>query len=215
MNIKYILARIDERQAALGMTDRALSLAVGSADLIRNWRRAAREGKNPRIAHENLLAVADRLGVSPDWMSGETASDTAPPPQLAESATPYRLDITPPKPEDDPATAALRAVFGTSAVKPATLRIHTDHPEFGLVAGDLAVVDLARPPRIGEIAVASLYDDKLGVSTSIFVRVATPWLLPGRTHGASAPIAHDDPDIALRYPVIGVIRGAAQRSGET
>lgn len=215
MNIKHILARIDECQAERGMTDRALSLAVGSADLIRNWRRAARDGKNPRIAHENLLAVAERLGVSPEWLSGETATAPPTPAQLAESATPYRLDVTPPKPDDDQATAALRAIFGPAAVKPATLRIHTESPEFGLAAGDLAVVDLARPPRIGEIAVASLYDDELGASTSIFVRVATPWILPSRTHASGAPIAHDDPAIALRYPVIGVIRGAALQDGKT
>jgi transcriptional regulator with XRE-family HTH domain len=69
MKLLEILLRIDQRQAELGLTDRALSVkATGSTDLIRNWRRTAADGKTASANHASLEKVAKALDVSLDWL---------------------------------------------------------------------------------------------------------------------------------------------------
>ena len=70
-----ILARIDQaRQGADGkpLSDQAISsLATGKprGDLIRNWRRAVKDGRETSARLDTLGAVADVLGVSKEWLA--------------------------------------------------------------------------------------------------------------------------------------------------
>lgn len=70
-----ILGRIDEaRQLPDGrrLSDQAISsLATGKprGDLIRNWRRAVREGRETSARLDSLGAVAEVLGVSKEWLA--------------------------------------------------------------------------------------------------------------------------------------------------
>jgi len=65
MEMMKILDRIDARLAELGLTAAAASrIASGSPDLIRNWRRAAKDGKDPGITLTKLAQVANALEVS-------------------------------------------------------------------------------------------------------------------------------------------------------
>lgn len=69
MDIKGILDRIDAVTERTGDSDRAVSLRAGlSADAIRNWRRAQREGRDAGANKRSVEAIAHALGVSPDWI---------------------------------------------------------------------------------------------------------------------------------------------------
>jgi phage repressor protein C with HTH and peptisase S24 domain len=74
MDLKGILDRIDAVTEKTGDTDRAVSLRAGlSADAVRNWRRAAREGRDAGANKRTVEALANALGVNPDWL--ETGVD--------------------------------------------------------------------------------------------------------------------------------------------
>jgi SOS-response transcriptional repressor LexA len=65
-NLKnMILRRIDERLAALSLSDRSASLASGAGpDLIRDWRR------NPALPRlDSLAALATPLQTRPEWLA--------------------------------------------------------------------------------------------------------------------------------------------------
>lgn len=69
MEIKDILDRIGLMQDRSGDSDRAVSLRAGlSADAIRNWRRAYREGRDAGINRRSIDAIATAMGVSPEWL---------------------------------------------------------------------------------------------------------------------------------------------------
>jgi hypothetical protein len=90
MKLEEVLNRIDAVAAPRNLSDRELSLAAGgSPDLIRNWRRAVKEGKEARGARpRSIEAIARELGVSGDWLmsgvgelSGRVAVETLSPRQ--------------------------------------------------------------------------------------------------------------------------------------
>lgn len=72
-----ILARIDERLAALGLTDNAASIRAGKPDAIRNARRAANSPNRQGITLATLEALAAALETDVAWLAdGRTASNT-------------------------------------------------------------------------------------------------------------------------------------------
>lgn len=81
-----ILDRILQKLKDLGMSPRDASISSGhSADLIRNWQRARREGRPfPGKAHM-LASLAPVLGVTPEWlMQGDLR-------EMAEDAEPFAM----------------------------------------------------------------------------------------------------------------------------
>lgn len=72
--IKDILTRIDQSRPIVDgkpMSDQQISnLATGNpkSDLIRNWRRAVRDGKPSSARLDSLDSVAHVLGVSAEWL---------------------------------------------------------------------------------------------------------------------------------------------------
>lgn len=71
--IEEILARIEERLSALGMSATAASRASGLGDdAIRNMRRAIGHENRPGVSTNTIVALAKTLKVSVGWlMSGE------------------------------------------------------------------------------------------------------------------------------------------------
>ncbi len=64
-----VLTRIDQRQHALVLSDRATSLAAGlSADALRNIRRQFREGDQSGLREETKRGLARALLTSVDWL---------------------------------------------------------------------------------------------------------------------------------------------------
>ena len=83
--MKDILARIDERQADLGITDRALSIAAEmSSDGVRNWRRRVKRGETVSASMANLVAVALVLDVPTEWLV-EGRGQSIPDPEIRAS----------------------------------------------------------------------------------------------------------------------------------
>lgn len=75
MDMKTLVARIDERLSALGLSAaEASKRATGSADTIRNWKRAAERGDNRTGATVRTLEpVAQVLQTNVAWLTGESS----------------------------------------------------------------------------------------------------------------------------------------------
>lgn len=70
MEIRGLIARIDERLAKLGLSaTEASRRATGSTDTIRNWRRTAANGKGSLPTITTLEAVARVLGTNYMWLA--------------------------------------------------------------------------------------------------------------------------------------------------
>ena len=75
MDMAGILDRIDRRYAEIAdqtgkkPSDRSISLAAGlSSEVVRNWRRAGREGREPGANAASIQAIASALEVSESWL---------------------------------------------------------------------------------------------------------------------------------------------------
>ena len=124
---------------------------------------------------------------------------------FSDAATPFTF-------QEQPVTVGssqptLRAIFGNSAQTPATYRIEVDLPAFGLIAGDVIIVDLGRLPTPGELAIVSLFDDDSASSTTSLHRFLPPYLQSGTINPSDALLRIDQPGVTVRYPVIGSLRG--------
>ncbi len=77
MDMHGLIARIDKRLKAVGLTPTAASkLATGSTDTIRNWKRSALEGKMPQgPSQDKLEAVARVLQAKFLWLTTGTGPE--------------------------------------------------------------------------------------------------------------------------------------------
>lgn len=76
MNMKEILGRVDRRLAKLDMKPAVASrLATGSPDLIRNWQRAVKDGKNPGASTSTLTKLAQVLRTNIPWLTEEIGEE--------------------------------------------------------------------------------------------------------------------------------------------
>lgn len=204
MNLERILDRISEKAGQLGLSDSQLSLQAGSKEVIRNWRRAVRRGESISPKHENLAAIAAAIGVTSDWLINGTGGDAALIPGLAEGTTSYTPQAFPAD-KSDP-QGLMRMVFGPAVQTPATYKLGVGLPGFGLAAGDVLIMDMARLPDPGELALIRVYDDADGSSSTIR-RFLPPYLAAGLAPDDGPVMRIDQPGVTVLYPVIGSIRG--------
>ncbi len=68
MELEDILARVESRLAALGLSAHAASLAAKKPDAIRNLKRAVKNGDRRGITTETLAALAPVLKTSASWL---------------------------------------------------------------------------------------------------------------------------------------------------
>ncbi|AZO77514.1 hypothetical protein BLM15_07715 [Bosea sp. Tri-49] len=90
-NLAEILSRIDQRLAALGLTDNAASKKAGKPDAIRNARRALSAPNRQGIAMATLEALAGALDTTLAWLVDGTGQEA---PSPAADAGP-RIPLTP------------------------------------------------------------------------------------------------------------------------
>ena len=69
MNLEEVLARIEERLAALDMNPTEASRLAGKPDSIRNFRRAVASGKPGGMNTTTLAALAPVLRTTPEWLT--------------------------------------------------------------------------------------------------------------------------------------------------
>jgi transcriptional regulator with XRE-family HTH domain len=210
MDLKGILDRIADRRAVLGLSEASVSSAAGSKDLTRNWRRSVEAGTEISVRHASLTAVARALEVPEDWLikgSGTTDRGEAAGQGFAEAAVPFVMPshaITQNAPQP-----LLSALFGQRASSPATYQISTGLPAFALAPGDVVVVDLARLPQPGDLAIVSMDDDETASSQTLLRRYVPPYLLSGEASQETQLMRTDDPGVRIRCAVIGSLRGIA------
>jgi hypothetical protein len=190
-----------------------VSLRAGlSGDGLRNWKRKTKDGSTDGAINVLTLSkVAEVLGVSREWLLTGIEHDRSVqhPPGLQDSATPF--DFVPSKPPNaDMAarnTAPLHAIFGGDVGTPGTYRVANSLAGFGCQTGDILILDLARLPHAGELAIVSMFDDAAGTGVTLLRRYLPPYLLSGETDLQPEFLRVDNPGITVRYPVIGLIRG--------
>ncbi len=68
MELEDVLARVESRLQALGLSAHAASLAAKKPDAIRNLRRAVKNGDRRGITTETLVALAPVLKTSAAWL---------------------------------------------------------------------------------------------------------------------------------------------------
>jgi transcriptional regulator with XRE-family HTH domain len=129
----------------------------------------------------------------------------SPPRGFSETATPFELRENPVPPEKP--SPLLHGLFGPRLATPATYLIHSALPAFALAPGDVVIVDLARLPHAGEIALVSIFDDETASAVTTLRRYLPPFLAQGDAAPERKPMRVDDPGVTVRYPVIGSIRG--------
>jgi hypothetical protein len=206
MNMHQVIARITERLQALGISESEASIAAGSRDLIRNWRRALGEGRQVSARHQSLVQISNRLGVSADWLingTDDSGAEQATPPGFAEAVTPFVFTETQKRPNEAPQIAAVRAVMAPSVGTPATFKLHMAFPHLGLAAGDVVIVDMSVLPKNGDLALVSIDHD--GHETTTIALIAEPWAIAGPM---TQPILHrlDSGNIIVRHAMTGIIR---------
>lgn len=89
MEIKDLVRRIDIRLEKLGVTHTEASRnATGSTETIRNWRRAAKDGRNVGVAQRTLDAVARELRTNALWLAEEIGPEEGEPAELFATEVP-------------------------------------------------------------------------------------------------------------------------------
>lgn len=206
MRLNDLLDRIDAIAEPRRLSDQQVSLMAGSKDVLRNWRRAAAKGKELHPRLETIAEIAHGLGVPLRYLTGDDG--TPEPVSVAgfhEGAATY--DLCPyPVAEEDP-QGTIRAIFGPRALTPATYQVGEPLPAFQLEPGDILICDMARLPNAGELALVNRFEDGLDRQVTEVRRYLPPFLLSGSCTGNPDIIRIDAPGVAIRFPVIGSIRG--------
>jgi hypothetical protein len=206
MRLNDLLDRIDAVAGPRRLSDQQVSLMAGSKDVLRNWRRAAAKGKELHPRLETIAEMAHGLGVPLHVLTGsDAAPDAAAAQAFHEGAATYHLQPYPVAAEDP--QASLRAIFGPRALTPATYQVGEPLPAFQLEPGDILVCDMARLPNPGELALVNRFDEGLDNQATEVRRYLPPFLLSGSCAARPDIIRIDEPGVAVRFPVIGSIRG--------
>ena len=180
--------------------------AVGSRDLIRNWRRAVKNGTPLNVKHASLVAVAKALDVTVDWLIQEESWVQESPSHrgFSDTATPY--EFSRPTATRDAPHPILSSLYGMD-ITPAAYMIGEDMPGFSIQAGDVVVVDMSRLPEPGEVAIVRIIDEASGESETILRRYLPPYLVGGGNSLKDDPMPMDKPGVTVRFPVVGSMRG--------
>lgn len=206
MRLNDLLDRIDAIAGPRRLSDQQVSLMAGSKDVLRNWRRAAAKGKELHPRLETIAEIAHGLGVPLHALTGsEGVTAQRPTAGFHEGAAAYEFHPYPVA-EEDP-QGAIRAIFGPRALTPATYQVAEALPAFQLEPGDILICDLGRFPNSGELALVSRFEDGLDHQVTEVRRYLPPYLLAGTCANNPDIIRIDAPGVAVRFPVIGSIRG--------
>lgn len=203
MNVASILTRLTERASELGMTDAELSRkSDGSSDLIRNWRRSIRENRSTMPRYDKLTRVAQALGVDVGWLINGTSDPQLQPGMAEGEATPW---VPPDGFLADPSGVA-RALTRTAA-RPSAFRVTTDLPAFGLLSGDVLIVDQKRLPAAGDLAIGNAETE--GGFTTVIGRYFPPNLVTAAAIATGRVAVVDHERVSLYHPVVASFRSYA------
>lgn len=201
MDINLLLQRIKIRADELGLKEATLSQnAVGNSDLIRNWRRAAEQGKPVSPQTDSIARVAGALGVSPAWLQGLTDDPSGGGPMgFAES------DAVVFTARDARARRVIEALE-LGLQRPETWRLTVGNPWLGYAAGDLLVLERGRGPVAGEVVLGTVHDPDTGRTVTVLRRYMPPWLIDPRPDGPGGDQIDDTGRAAVHGVVVASLR---------
>jgi transcriptional regulator with XRE-family HTH domain len=201
MNIKLLLDRVTQRREQLGLSEAEIAQAGGSIDLIRNWRRAERDGKplSPRL--QSLQSIADRLGVTVAWLTGEDDAATPDSAGFSETARAFDFSTIIDAETSDP----LAAILGHHGKHLTTMLCTADMPAFALLRDDVVVADMSRTPVQGELAVINGTNEHSSARSMRVMRYLPPYLMDGGQKLLEMPMP--DNELPVLFAVVGIIRG--------
>lgn len=199
--------RLQQAVERSGKSPRAISMAAKLSpgtvsELLKNSQRS------PSV--ENLRAIARVLGTSFIWLAeGVRANER--PSGFADS------DVAPwiPKSKTDkhgpsaPDLSTITALLAPKAREAATYITKVGAPLFGLLPGDLLVIDMNTKPRDGDVVLATVADLNTGSGTTVLRKLATPYLLSPDPQDTGLPLVADGNRTVIMGPVVAVARSPA------
>ncbi len=201
--LEEIVARVEERLAAVGLSATAASLRANlSADAIRNMKRALKSGDDRQgVSSNTLLALAPVLETTAAWLiEGPPPStlpiyDAEPAARISPSGTGGKLEAF----TFDPTTPTgfgrrLPAVAGSTTAYAVRVVTHAMAPS--IEPGDLRVADPALPVRERDVVVMLFRSETLSprvLATIGIYRGRTPRgaMIEQRSPQATREIDHD------------------------
>lgn len=174
-----ISIRLKMAMDAAGIGEKALVKKIGAGG---SYVRDILYGRSKNPQGAKLRAAADALNVDVDWLLGagpreliakKNGGGFAEPAQASAWTPPERREGDNRPSLDD----LLRALCPPDA-RPAYLKASATLPAIGIIAGDLVVIDLKRPPRRGEIVTVQRVDEETASAVTVFRRWLDPILVP-------------------------------------
>lgn len=150
--------------------------------------RAIETGETAHPRADTLRKLADALGVATARLTGEGES-------MAEDAQAFE--------RPDMRDVVFR--LAPRAGHPAAFRVGRDMLAFGLLAGDVAIIDMKAQPASGAIVVATLANPETGEAATVVRRYLPPLLVASDARAAEPA---DDNHAAIMGPVCAVFRCA-------
>lgn len=194
--------RLQQAVTRSGKSPRDISLSAGLSpgtvsELLKN------EHRSPSV--KNLRAIARVLGTSFIWLAEGTRPNERPAGLSENEVTPWM----PPKrsgrlPDATADSQALVRLLAPRARQTSVTR--TGALLFGILPGDLLVIDLKAPARDGDIVLATVADLNTGFATTILRKLATPYLLSPDPQDAGAPVVADGNRTVIMGPIVAVAR---------
>lgn len=191
-----------------GRSARQISVAAnmspgGIGDILR-------KRSSPSV--DNLRNIAQALNVSFSWLA-EGAEE--PRGGFAESdAAPWAAPaISGERPDTTAGWRAIVRALAPQARHPTTMQMQADAVAFGLLRGDVLIVDAnAGEPPNGAIVVANVADLTTGTATTVVRRLLKPYLVSADPTENDTPLIADGARTAIMGPVVASFRPASNRN---
>lgn len=179
--------------------------------------------------HGEITKAAEAIGISRDKLSKSLSGtrkfsadellalldyfdaddDGAPLPLSAheQPTRPWRPDDLP-EASRDAARAAVQFLCG-NARAPGFLEVRESAPAFGLLSGDVVIIDGGRPPCDGDIVAVQVVDEDSGEAIkTMLARFVGGFLVEGEPDMRAAATAFDSLVMSIAGPVIASFRAA-------
>lgn len=156
------------------------------------------------------MRITDYLGMTSDELFAAMKGDAR------GAAVPQRPGTGFAEPEATPfqwptktSEARLYRALAPTAQRPSSLLVNRAIAEWGILRGDIVIIDLGREARSGDLVAATLSDAATDEHTTLMRRLALPWLVGPLP---SDELIHTDEaknrSVTDMRPIVGVARGA-------
>ena len=193
-----------------GRSQREVSTAAGLGPGYVNDM-LAKADRSPTL--DNARALARVLRVEPSWLMGVASPESVPQGFSENQAAPWIVPAAPGQRGDlEGPRRALIAALAPSAQNAATFVASTNLLAFGLLAGDVLIVDLKARAKDGDLVLATVADLYTGEASTIVRRLGTPYLLSGDPTDKTPLHVVDGARTVVMGPIVASFRAPALTS---